>query len=81
MHGTIKYDYTRVSDRQWDTLLRVLFSAIQIIEPPESLLIKNQLEDLIEDFAVRRAQGRQKSDILRGCHILLMVKPCLDGKI
>ena len=56
----------RVSDRQWDTLLRVLFSAIQIIEPPESLLIKNQLEDLIEDFAVRRAQGRQKSDILRG---------------
>ena len=56
----------RVADRQWDTLLRVLFSAIQIIEPPESLLIKNQLEDLIEDFAVRRAQGRQKSDILRG---------------
>jgi len=56
----------RVSDRQWDTVLRVLFSTVQIIEPPESLSIKNQLEDLIEDFVVRRAQGKTRSDIFRG---------------
>lgn len=56
----------RVNDRAWDTVLRVLFSTVQVIEPPESLSIKNQLEDLIEDFVVRRAQGKQRSDILRG---------------
>lgn len=56
----------RVSDRQWDTLLRVLFATVQIIEPPESLSIKNQLEDLMEDFVIRRAQGKTRSDIFRG---------------
>ena len=56
----------RVTERQWTTLLRVLFATLTVIEPPESLKLHTQLTDFLEDFTTNRAQGKQREDLLRG---------------
>ena len=58
----------RVTERQWNTLLRVLFTTLTVIEPPESLKLHNQLTDFLEDFTTNRAQGKQREDLLRGIY-------------
>ena len=48
----------------WRTLLKELMKSIQEIEPMESLSAVNQLENLLYEFTVNRAQARTKEDIL-----------------